>query len=99
MANVTITRTQQGYIKIDLGDYYPGTTDEGAHYFPYASWGGLCTITIDGEEGVEFHITHESSPLLICVGTKAGFFTVDSVGGVSPVSTENLIELILDLVQ
>ena len=100
MANVTIERTIQGYIKVDFGDYFPSDTLEKTHYFPYQGWKGICTLRIGTEDGVEFHVAHEADSYKLCAGiTLTSFMTVDSVDGVTPTSNDNLIELILNLIQ
>lgn len=99
MANIVITKTQ-GYICIDFGAYYPTTVDEGYHYFPLRGWQGVCKKKIGTEEGLEFHIQHESSPIMISnSGGLTNFYQVDSVDGAVPSSVDNLKELILTLIQ
>ena len=59
MANVVITK-ELGYIKVDFGSYFPATTLEKTHYFPFSGWQGVCTVRVGAVDGIEFHVAHES---------------------------------------
>jgi hypothetical protein len=98
MANVVITK-ELGYIKIDLGSYFPGTTLEKTHYFPPRGWQGVCTIRVGAVDGIEFHVSHEPDSFKLDIAGGAGFMAVDSVNGVIPTDITNLLELILALIQ
>ena len=99
MANVVITKTSGNKIKIDFGSYFPGTTTEKTHIFPLRGWGGFCSSREGLEEGIEFHVNHETEPFkLSSQPSLTAFMQVDSVCGVVPTDDNHLMTLLDEIV-
>ena len=101
MANITLAK-QGKYIVIDFGSFYPADVLEAYHDFPTEDYGGVRKLRVivgeSYEEGLEFHIRHETEPIMLTHESGlTNFYKVDSVNGTVPIDLEHLRLLIREL--